>query len=537
VADFIPSKAAVASTDRVLPIDLDAMKTKDGWFEAPSWPCSVTEIGALHAGWWRTLLDVILESAPGVERDAILLNTSAIISRTTPLLDTAFALEQAEAKGMCLAGGPPEIDYLRGDWADNSIPHDTVPDTKGIVAARHPFIRSILSTRRFTPMWKIPFRLAMHQGKVVAHNDLLFPMARACGTPMVFDDAGAMFNGIRRSYQGNPPEDQVSSLAKTLTNRLVGSTPIGEPYRSRLSKLVLAKLSRILRITLRDVQATRQAKLPNMIWGSTGSHYAARAMAIEILRRGGETRFFTHAGTASMTYNPVVLALSELAASSTFVLETPAVAEQEEMVEACQLTAPLHKTRIIGTSGNKGILNLPLRRQGRAGKRAKVVYVGTPSRGFGGMGPKAMPEVIFLDWQFRLVKFLNSLPIDLICKPHPSGYFSGQRHPLESIATTEYGKFEALMESADVFIFDGCMTTTIWEALCTDRRLVYFDLGIFRFLRAAEAMLRRRSRVISPTYDDGNRPQFDPNEVEAAVLDTAPVDPTEFQRALIGETA
>lgn len=528
---------SVGSVDRLLPIDLDAMKIEGGWFEAPSWPCSVTEIGALHDRWWRALLDFVLESAPGIERDAILLSASAIISRTTTLLETAFALERAEALGMCLVGGPPEVDYLRGDWKGSNVPRDAVPDTKGIVAARHPFIRSILSTRRFTPVWKIPFRLAKHRGKVVAHNAILFSMARECGTRMIFDDAGAMFNGIRQSYRGNPPEDQVVGLAEALTDHMIGSTPIGEPYRSRLSDLAYAKFSRILQITLRDVYATRQAKLPNMIWGGTGSHYAARAMAIEILRRGGETRFFTHAGTAGMTHKPTILALGELAVSSTFVLETQAVAGQEEMAEVCQIIAPLHKTRIIGASGNKAILNLPLRRQGRARRQPKVVYVGTPSRGFGGMGPKAMPEVIFLDWQFRLVKFLDSLPIDLICKPHPGGYFSGQHHPLENIANTEYGKFEELMAETDVFIFDGCMTTTIWEALCTDRRLIYFDLGLFRFNRAPEAMFRRRSWVIRTSYDDQNRPHFNPHEVEAAVHDRAPVDPTDFQRALIGETA
>jgi hypothetical protein len=522
--------------DRIFPIDLDAMRTEAGWFEAPRWPCSVAEVAEIQRIWWQTVLDFVLESGPGIERDAIILGVTAIIVRTVSLAETAFALECAEAAGMDLVGGPPETDYLRGNWTGPGIPHDNESDTKRIVAARHPLIRSFLSTRRFAPTWKIPYRLAAHRGKVIAHNDLLFPMARASGIPMVFDDAGAMFNNIRQSYSSNPVEDQAGQLAQALTDRMVNATAIDDPYRTRLNNLVHARLSRILQVTLSDMQATQKAKLPDLIWGNTGSQYAARAIAIEILNRGGETRFFTHAGTASMVHKPATFALGELAVSSTFVMETQAAAEHEEMSEACQIMAPLHKTKIIGASGNKAFLNLPLRRQGSTRKRPKVIYVGMPSWGAHGYGSKGLPEVIFLDWQFRLVRFLNTLPIDLICKPHPGGYFSGQQHPIENFTSTDYGKFEALMEQTDVFIFDGCMTTTIWEALCTDRKLVYFELGAYQFYKAADAMFQRRASIIKATYDDDNRPHFDPEAARAAILDNSAVDPSEFQRALIGDT-
>ena len=523
--------------DRIFPIDLDAMRTEAGWFETPRWPCSVAEVAELQRIWWQAVLDFVLESGPGIERDAVILGVTAIIARTVSLAEIAFALECAEAAGMDLVGGPPETDYLRGNWTGSSIPQDNEPDTKRIVAARHPLIRSILSTHRFAPTWKILYRLAAHQGKVIAHNDLLFPMARASGIPMVFDDAGAMFNKIRQTYSSNPAKDQAGELAQALTDRMVNATTIGDPYRTRLNNLVHARLSRILQVTLGDMQATQQAKLPDLIWGSTGSQYAARAIAIEILNRGGETRFFPHAGTASMVHKPLTLALGELAVSSTFVMETQTAAAHEEMTEACQIIAPLHKTNIVGADGNKAFLNLPLKRQSSPRKRPKVVYVGTPSRGTSGNGSKGLPEVIFLDWQFRLVRFLNTLPIDLICKPHPGGYFSGQQHPIEKFAATDYGRFEALMEQTDVFIFDGCMTTTIWEALCTDRRLVFFDLGAYRFHKAADAMFKRRTSIIKATYDDGNRPHFDPEVAKAAILDNSAIDPSEFQRALIGDAA
>jgi hypothetical protein len=525
---------SIGKTAGPLPIDLDAMRTDDGWFEAPSWPCAIDEIKALHDGWWRALLDFVLECAPGDDRDAVLLSVSATITRTIPLVETALALERADALGMRLVGGPPEVEYLRGVWKGAEVPQYAEPDTKAIIAARHPFIRCILSTRRFTPVWKIPLRLAMHQGKVVAHNNLLFAMARDEEPSLVFKDSGSLFNGIRKSFQSDPLEDQVANLARSLTDRLIGPTPIGEPYRSRLNDLVNAKLSRILRITLRDIQAVRQAKLPNLIWGNSGSQYAARVMAIEILRRSGETRFFTHAGTTGMIHKPNAFVLAELAVSSTFVLETQAAAEQKEMTEACRTVAPLQNTRIIGGGGNKTILNLPLNRRGSEQARSKVVYVGMPSRGFMRHGLTALPEVSYLDWQFRLTKFLLTLPIEFINKPHPGGYFSGQKHPLEQIAKTSYARFEEVMEQADVFLFDGYATTTIWEALCTDRRVVFFDLGMHKFHQAVEPIFQRRCQIVRTTYDNHNRPIFDPGEVEAAIFDRRAIDASEFRNRLIG---
>jgi len=130
----------------------------------------------------------------------------------------------------------------------------------------------------------------------------------------------------------------------------------------------------------------------------------------------------------------IPIALGKLGVASTFVLETRAVAEQKEMQEICRILSPLQKVRTIGCGGNKDLLKLPLKRTGARGKRSKVVHVGTLSDGFIRNGIKALPDVIYLDWQFRLVRFLQTLPIDPVCKPHPGGYFRGQQHPLDTMA-------------------------------------------------------------------------------------------------------
>jgi len=257
-------------------------------------------------------------------------------------------------------------------------------------------------------------------------------------------------------------------------------------------------------------------------------------MALEILQRGGETRFFTHAGTASMVHKPLSLTLGELAVSSTFVVPTQVVAKQEEMLELCKTVAPLRRTKIIGANGNKDILDLPLKRTGARGRRAKVAYVSAMSSGAIANGEKGLPDVIYLDWQFRLAKYLSTLPIDTVFKPYPGGYFHGQRHPVENVAKTDYRRFEEMMGEVDVFIFDFCETTTIWEALCTDRKVIYLDLGLQNFYRAVAPMMARRCHIVPAIYDEWNRPSFDPDELEMAIFDQRPIDPREMQEMQIG---
>ena len=131
------------------PLDLDAMKLEGGGFAIPWWPCPIGEIKALHEGWWRALLDFILDHRQSIQRDSVLLGVSALITRTIPLVETTFALERAETLDMFLVGGPPDVAFLSGDDHNSEIPYNAEPDMKPIISARFPLIRSILSTCNF----------------------------------------------------------------------------------------------------------------------------------------------------------------------------------------------------------------------------------------------------------------------------------------------------------------------------------------------------------------------------------------------------
>ncbi len=199
----------------------------------------------------------------------------------------------------------------------------------------------------------------------------------------------------------------------------------------------------------------------------------------------------------------------------------------------------MNQTRgtVQGASGDPIYAAVPAYRAQRAGTtRPRVVYAPTQLLGFRQLLPAQLPDVVHLDWQLRVAEALHDLPIDFICQPHPEGLLRGVPHPLEQVATTFRGHFAAQLESADVFVFDFPATTALWEATCTDARIVFLDLGAGKLTPQVAKLFKERARVMDVDYDERNRPILDIAALRDAVLDAGRrVDPMPFRRLLAGE--
>jgi hypothetical protein len=220
------------------------------------------------------------------------------------------------------------------------------------------------------------------------------------------------------------------------------------------------------------------------------------------------------------------------------VLPSPGLARLQEMQDSVERIRPLRTSRVSGGRGEKHLLQLPLRKPARTRTRPRVVYVSALLRGFHRTGQIPLPDSVYLDWQLRVAEALQAMPVDLVCKPHPDGVFLGRRHPLDTVAPTTYVRFEETMAEADVFVFDRCASTTFWEAVCTDRPIVFLDMQILNIAQQVRPMLERRCRHVPVRFDGLNRPQFDADALREAVLGGPErADPSEFQQLFIDEVA
>jgi hypothetical protein len=156
--------------------------------------------------------------------------------------------------------------------------------------------------------------------------------------------------------------------------------------------------------------------------------------------------------------------------------------------------------------------------------------------GFRQLVPALPPDPVHLDWQMRVAEFLHALPVDFVCQAHPEGLFGGRPHPLEAIVPTRRGNFQAQLREADVFVFDYPTTTALWEACCTDARIVYLDMGAGRMTPEVARHFARRATVVPVMHGDDHRMTFDQAALRDAVLaDIGPADPSAFRRLLAGD--
>ena len=69
-----------------------------------------------------------------------------------------------------------------------------------------------------------------------------------------------------------------------------------------------------------------------------------------------------------------------------------------------------------------------------ARRRPRVLFVGTAFYGLSQTYPPLAPAPVYLDWQHRNLKMLESFPIELIHKPHPGGLFVGRPPGMDHLA-------------------------------------------------------------------------------------------------------
>jgi hypothetical protein len=130
---------------------------------------------------------------------------------------------------------------------------------------------------------------------------------------------------------------------------------------------------------------------------------------------------------------------------------------------------------------------------------------------------------------------LGALDVEAWCKPHPENIVLSGIQPLPSFYRAMDVPFDAALARADVVVFDYCLSTSFWEAACSDRPIVLMDLAGTRWHPRIASMIDRRCLRVDVACDSRNRPTFDPAALADAVATARPADPDEFRSLLAGD--
>lgn len=505
--------------------DIDTALTQPDWRRHAGWPVTLAETNAVCVRQVAGALAFARGIADPSMRDAMILALPVVLAYGRAIVLASLAVNRAGHGGSVIAGTAPELAYLQTGAGALPVRRDPVlpPAQFGLSN-----LRRIARVRSWTPLARLPRAVVSPAAVAISHNPLLRDVARHEPRGVGFHHAETILDRAR-SKGGHAPAspDTVHGLARILVDAVL----LDDPYRERALHLVEAVAQAHLGKAAKDIAALRSVPLPDEIWTGSGGLYAPRAIGLEVLRRGGRVRRFDHGTPREFVATAEMTDLLELSVSSEFTLPTEGAAA----ICRTAMRERAGEVAITGADGDPVFRRVPAQRPRKAGRKLRVVYAPTQLLGFRQLVPALPPDPVHLDWQMRVAEFLNTLPVDFVCQAHPEGLFGGRPHPLEAVVPTRRGNFHTQLQEADVFVFDYPTTTALWEACCTDARIVYLDMGAGRMTEEVARLFAQRATVLPVEHGEFHHMTFDGDALRDAVLtDAGPADPLPFRRLLAG---
>lgn len=536
--------AGAGSRPSRVPFDFAAIERLPEWRDGVAWPVAYAAFREVAR---RQLVDFLAFSADLGDarlRNVMLLAGPYLMNTILTLTDTALSVAGERRSGIALLGGPVQADYLRGRTPLDPAPFQGLRNLKmadGLLGHKPPrlaLLRRLKRIAAWTPASRLAPALLRPWATAVTVGGLLNEMARNAPGPVGYNFAGAFTQRAHAGTNVRAWQTGLDELAEGFAERMVEATGLQGETALRLRCLIGGEAASLFAQAARDLDALAGVRrLPSRLWSLGAGAYVIRALAFEVMRRGGEVTLFAHGGPAGLASLHEVLSLFDLCAANRYVAPTEAVAELIRDSRALSCIAPERRPEILGLDGDPQFRRVARTHSRAPAQRLRVVYAPTIVRGHRAQHiPPLLPDAIYLDWQLRVAETVTTMAVDLLCKPHPEGALKGRPHPLADVAAVSYLPFEAVMEEADVFIFDYPRSTTFWIALCSDRPVVLFDLGITGFDPRIEPLIAERCRILRVRFDARNRPVVD-REALAEAIAGGPrrADPSAFRRLLAGE--
>ena len=514
-----------------VPFDLAATKQVTRWRDVLRWPLhlAVGQAAALNVA--DRLAEFLAVLHDQDEKDTAVLAAPVALNGAVTLGLAALAIERSSQSGIVLDGGPPEIAFLAGEV--QSLDVDTPLAGPPTVRPRWPVVRHMARTMSWTPVKRLPRAMLWSDATAVTHNPILRAYAQRQTLAIRFRQAERILEAA--SVPNNSaPDDAAIDLAERLVSAVLPAFALNALRTARLERLLRQRVAN----TLGSAQAALRAlsgwrNLPGEVWMGTAGRRAARAVAVAARRRGGRITSFDHGGGVFLGQTRAGTTIREFSVVDRVVVATEAAAALGRRGQPFHPPAVVRE--VLAADGDPTFKRIPASESAREYRR-RVMYLPASLRGFRQFVPPTLPDVVALDWHMRLAKTLSNLAIELVVRPHPEGALPGASHPVTKLVRPMLdGRLHQVVGLIDRFVFEFPHSTAFWEALCTNRPVVWIDLGTSDLCDEVRAIVGRRCRIVKAHFDDRNRPQVDFASLEEAVCGgPSTVNPTEV-RTLLAE--
>jgi hypothetical protein len=513
-------------------LDLNQALESTDWRSRLAIPVTPPHLGRAVSRSAHSYLE-ILNSLPGEEaRSVPVLAGPSIIYHSHTLIEAAFIV-QAELNGFPrIAGGIPELDYLRtgdktalaGDGWSTFVPYR---------AEETPLagLRQLKAPLNWGPLWRLP-KSILSSNAVISFNSHLISDVKRERRSAASKNASHLLALARK--ENFPSQDEApEALVKMVVSALTNIAEIAPELRNRLEALISPIVSASFTQAANDLNALHQfSNLPKGVVSGTGSKYAARAVGIEVKRRGGLVERYEHGGPCGMVSNLEVMMLCDIIVSTSYVMMSKPKIDLFLGLGPTRSFPNLMNVKIRSGAGDPQFVPVSSsRHKSSRSKQMKILYGPTKFRGHEQHDPPLLMDTVYLDWQIRLVENLKELPANVTLRPHPQSPSGAWRKEFSSSCEFSSQTFETLIPQADLIICDYPQSTTFWASLCSDRPVVLIDLGISVLNPALMDVYARRCAIVKASYDANGIPHVDLETLRGAIHGQPNrADPTEIRQ-------
>lgn len=299
-----------------------------------------------------------------------------------------------------------------------------------------------------------------------------------------------------------------------------------EPLRTALQQATVGYLATVASYDAALRQHWRS--VPREVWTGTGGNILTRLVRAAVKREGGSVIGFEHGGGGHIHADLGPLHIHEFAFCDRFVVD--AKAKAKVLTDGLSPAKSLDGTVPVIEATSAGKASFPFRTGQGTQPPKRVMYVTTAFVGETQYPLQPLlPDPVHADWQGRLIDGLAGQGLEVLVKQHPEGLRKGV--PLKRSQAGEFlgGRFGEVMDQADAFVLDYPATSTLWEAICSEKPVVFIDHHLAHWNPEVWQDFSARCAIVPSRMDADGRPQVDFAEV-AAALQTAPDDGGAFAR-------
>ena len=145
-------------------------------------------------------------------------------------------------------------------------------------------------------------------------------------------------------------------------------------------------------------------------------------------------------------------------------------------------------------------------------KNLKVLYVSTVYLGYETRFRPIIPDMMYFDFQIRLINFLKSLNFDVTIKPHPEGKLKTPTHKFNCKKINN--KFEQIkdIENYDFILTDHIASSTVKSMIFLNLPVILINYNTPHIYADTYELIKKSFFVVDTFINDQNRLMIDNNK-------------------------